>query len=59
MKLPQRPPTHVLATEAEKAFQSIVPNEWVIEKKISDYGIDFERAKQEVLNRLAGGARHA
>lgn len=42
MKLPKRPRSHVLATEAEKAFLGAVPDEWVVERKAADYGVDFE-----------------
>lgn len=42
MKLPKRTGTHILATTSEKAFLNALPDEWVVEKRTTDYGIDFD-----------------
>jgi Domain of unknown function (DUF4365) len=42
INLPKRSSSHVLESESEKAFLNAIPNEWVVEKPSSDYGIDFE-----------------
>jgi Domain of unknown function (DUF4365) len=42
MKLPKRPHSHILSTEAEKALLVEIPNEWIVERSVNDYGIDYE-----------------
>lgn len=41
LKLPRRSRSHVLETESEKALLNALPNEWVVEKTSSDYGVDY------------------
>jgi hypothetical protein len=37
-----RPRQHILETESKKAFDSILPSEWVIRSNESDYGLDAQ-----------------
>jgi tetratricopeptide (TPR) repeat protein len=38
----KRPIQHIQETESRKAFESIIPNEWVYRPFSSDYGIDYQ-----------------
>lgn len=40
-KLPKRPSQHDLATISERYFQSLLPENWVVEIPKHDYGIDM------------------
>ena len=37
----QRPIQHIIETSSRKAFEALVPNEWVCRPQIPDYGIDY------------------
>lgn len=38
----RRPRSHTIETESENIFRSSLPNEWIIRKIPSDYGVDYE-----------------
>ena len=41
-RIPKRTRTHVLEDESRKYFANLLPNQWVVREKGSDYGIDTE-----------------
>ena len=42
LKLMKRPREHVLETESRKAFEQMIPDEWVCRELHPDYGIDYQ-----------------
>jgi hypothetical protein len=37
-----RPRSHILETESRKAFDQVIPSEWVVRPQDSDYGLDVQ-----------------
>lgn len=40
--MPLRSRSHVIEEESKRAFESIIPSEWVIRPQIPDYGLDLQ-----------------
>ncbi len=52
--MPQRPREHVLSDEAQDAFKSRLPTNWIYRPKPSDYGVDGEVELVSSENQLTG-----